>query len=103
MEKGIMSTDSKKDRNLERHTRYFFVLDDKIVTLKKWIADPREAAVPEYTQNQIKLMIRGLLRNNFSKAIDYHRVIRSGATFEEIVAYAVRNLGFNVGTKGIKD
>jgi len=103
MEKGIMYTYEKKNKNLERPVRFFFMLDDKKVTVKKWLADPRKAAVADHTQKQIRLLINRMLKNDLGAAMEYNGFIQSGATFEEIVGYAVRNVGFNAGTRGFTD
>ena len=108
MKKGIFYMYEKKRRDLVRPTRFFFMLDDKKVTVKKWLNDPRAAAVADHTQKQIRLVINRkialcALNNDMQSIIDYNAFVQSGATFEEIVAYAVRNLGFNCTTKGIRD
>ena len=104
MEKGIMHTYEKKRRDLVRPIRFFFVLDDKKVTLKKWLNDPRAAAVADHTQTQIRLLInRRLSGKSLDTVIDYNAFCQSGATFEEIVKYAVDRFGFNCTTRGIRD
>ena len=104
MEKGIMYTYEKKRRDLVRPVRYWFMLDDKKVTVNQWLKDPRAAAVAEYTQTQIRLLInRRLSGESLGAVIDYNAFCQSGATFEEIVKYAVDRLGFNCTTRGIRD
>ena len=104
MKKGIMHTYEKKRRDLVRPIRFFFVLDDKPVTVKKWLKDTRAAAVADHTQTQIRLLInRRVSEESMGAVIDYNAFCQSGATFEEIVKYAVDRFGFNCTTRGIRD
>ena len=104
MEKGIFYTYEKKRRDLVRPTRFFFMLDDKKVTVKKWLKDPRAAAVADHTQVQIRLLInRRLGGESLGAVIDYNAFCQNASTFEEIVKYAVDRFGFNCTTRGILD